>query len=99
MICLRCGYCCQYYYVVIVDDPELGPEPENLKAIGAKPPERCQHLRGENPGEHSCFIHDYPWYKDTPCAAHGQIEKSPDDECRMGRYILDKHNEKSQKAQ
>lgn len=76
--------------VVIVDDPELGIDPENLKSIGLKVPDRCQHLQGDRPGEHSCSVHHFPWYGETPCATHGQIEKSPDDECRMGRHILDK---------
>jgi len=77
--------------VVIVDDPEKGIDSENLKAVGfEKSPERCQHLQGDRPGEHSCAIHHYPWYKDTPCYSHGQIEKSPTDECRMGRYLLNK---------
>lgn len=84
--------------VVIVDDPELGIDPENLKSIGTKVPDRCPHLRGDRPGEHSCAVHNYPWYKDTPCASHGQIEKSPDTECRTGRYILDKENAKNKKT-
>jgi hypothetical protein len=91
MICLRCGYCCQNLCVVIVDDPEKGVDPENLKAIGFKGPERCQHLVGDKPGEYSCAVHDRKWYKETPCASHGQIERSPTDECRMGQYILKKH--------
>jgi hypothetical protein len=75
--------------VVIVDDPKLGIVEDNLKAVGFNGPERCQHLVGDKPGEYSCAVHDEPWYCETPCASHGQIERSPTDECRMGRYILD----------
>ena len=88
MICLRCGHCCENYWVVIVDDPSIGPELTNLKCIGQKGPERCQHLVGDTPGEFSCAVHDEPWYEETPCAGHGQIERSSKDECRMGRHIL-----------
>ena len=89
MKCLRCGYCCMTSMVVIVDDPEKGNVDGNLKGIGFNGPERCQHLVGDVPGEYSCSVHDRPWYKGTPCFSHGQIEQSPDDECRTGRYVLD----------
>ena len=90
MKCLRCGYCCQTLAVVIVVDPQKGIQEDNLTVIGENGRERCPHLRGECPGEFSCAIHNEPWYDETPCFSHGQIEKSPDTECRMGRYLLDK---------
>ena len=89
MICLRCGYCCQALHVVIVDDPEKGLKKDNLKAINCLK-ERCQHLRGDKPGEFSCAIHNKKWYKKTPCARHGQIERSEDTPCRMGEYTMKK---------
>ena len=49
----------------------------------------CKHLRGDNPGEYSCALHDYPWYKETPCYNFTQIGKESD-ECRTGRYMIDK---------
>jgi len=70
---------------VIVVDPELGPIEGNL--LGLDGSERCPHLRGDAP-PFSCAIHDYEWFPDTPCGRHGQIEKSPDDPCRMGDYQL-----------
>jgi len=85
--CLRCGRCCITHLVVIVDDPQLGPVEDNLKCRGGEGP--CQHLTGSGPGKYSCAIHDMPWYGETPCARHGQIERSPDDECRLGRWVLD----------
>lgn len=89
MRCLRCGYCCKQYMVMIVRNPEKGIAPGNIVAHtgGGKP---CRHLRGSGPGKYRCAIHDRPWYKDTPCFQHGQIEKSPDDPCRIGEYVLRK---------
>jgi len=72
--------------VVIVDDPDKGARRDNLKYHEGKG--RCQHLRGDKPGEYSCAIHDRKWYKFTPCFAHGQVERSPEDECRMGAYLM-----------
>lgn len=87
MICLRCGYCCHNYLVAIVDDPEKGLSEDNIIVHEGKGP--CKHLLGNKPGEYSCSVHDKEWYKETPCFSHGQIESSPDDECRLGRHILD----------
>lgn len=85
MRCLRCAHCCFTHSVVIVDDPALGPVEGNLIARGG---DRCQHLRGDTPGQFSCAIHDEPWYPETPCAQHGQIEYSPDDPCRLGVFVM-----------
>lgn len=89
MICLRCGHCCFQYAVVIVDDPAKGIVDTNLRTK-SEPGERCPHIRGDKPGEYSCAIHDKPWYCDTPCASHGQIERSPDTPCRLGEFLLEK---------
>ena len=75
-------------FVAIVDDPDRGPIADNLKCIGMHGPERCPHLRGDKPGEFSCSVHDKSWYPETPCFSHGQIERSPDEVCRMGEYLL-----------
>lgn len=85
--CLRCGYCCIQLTVIIVNDPDLGIIDENLIAIGTNGPERCPHLIGDGPGKYECAIHEYEFYKDTPCYRHKQIEHS-DSDCRMGKYIL-----------
>jgi len=91
MICLRCGYCCKNYLVTIVDDPSLGPVEGNLTVHeGDGTP--CKHLLGEGPGSYSCGVHDRDWYKETPCYSHGQIERG-NTNCRMGKYILEKHND------
>jgi hypothetical protein len=89
MKCLRCGYCCKHLCVIIVNDPKLGIQDGNLELHpGEGKP--CKHLIGNSPGNYSCAIHNEPWYKKTPCFSHGQIEQSPNDECRMGKYILSK---------
>lgn len=90
MICVRCGFCCTTYMVVIIDDPSLGPVENNLRGIGFNGPERCPHLVGDEPGSYSCAVHDQPWYPETPCASYGQIEHSEDKPCRIGTHILSK---------
>lgn len=72
---------------MIVDDPDKGIIEDNIIFHEGNGP--CKHLGGEKPGEYYCKVHDRPWYKDSPCFSHGQIERDPSDECRMGRYILD----------
>ena len=89
MICLRCGYCCHKFMVMIVDDPSKGIAHENIICHEGNGP--CKHLEGNSPGNYSCKIHSKRWYKKTPCYTHGQIESSPLSECRMGRFIIDKH--------
>lgn len=91
MICLKCGYCCQHLFVVIVDDPTKGISEDNLIVHGQNGEKNnCKHLKGDKPGEYSCALHDEEWYKETPCFQHGQIERSPDDLCRMGAHIMKK---------
>lgn len=87
MNCLRCGYCCIKYNVIIVDDPARGIAEDNVvhKPSGL----RCKHLQGNTPGQHSCAVHGEPWYAQTPCAEFSQIERGNTD-CRMGTYVLAK---------
>ena len=74
--------------MIIVDDPAKGIVEDNLiEHNGLK--SECKHLRGDKPGEYSCAVHDEPWYPETPCATHGQIEPSPETHCRMGAHIME----------
>jgi len=76
-----------YMMVAVVDDPEKGIDLDNFilyRGDGT----RCKHLVGNKVGEYSCAIHDYPWYKETPCAAHTQIEEDLSNPCRMGEYLV-----------
>lgn len=91
MVCLRCGYCCINSMVVII-------KPEYVEVADLKNEEHfmvkmdgieCPHLSW-NDRQAICALHNYPWYKKTPCYSHGQIEESKDCDCRMGRYLLDR---------
>lgn len=87
MICLRCGYCCTHYTVVIVVDPDLPLEGDNLRAINQLE-EPCPHLEKLTEG-YSCKIHDHPIYRETPCYRHEQIGRA-DEPCRIGQYEIGK---------
>jgi len=93
MKCLRCGNCCKTYLVMIIDKPELGLKEDNIICHKGNGP--CKHLIGNKPGEYSCAVHNYPWYKKTPCFDYGQIEQSKDNPCRVGAYILNKEKLKN----
>jgi hypothetical protein len=79
--CVRCGHCCTQYFTVIVVIPELGPRKDNIRSINMLE-ERCPHLEGDRPGEYSCRIHEYEWFKDTPCGQYNS------DGCTLGEYII-----------
>lgn len=83
MTCVRSGYCCIMYDVIIVDNPKKGIRKNNLihKPTGI----RCQHLKGKS-GEMICQIHEYPWYKRTPCFQYDQIGEHGS-LCRMGEFV------------
>jgi hypothetical protein len=89
MICLRCGYCCKKYFVAIVNDPSKGITDKNI--IIQTGDNRCKHLVGTEVGKYSCAIHDYTWYKETPCYQFDQVGKI-DAPCRIGVYQLSKVN-------
>ena len=84
MKCLRCGYCCVESCVVIVDDPAKGIITSNL--IAKDSGVGCKHLtfRGKTA---VCKLHNYKWYKETPCFKHKQIEMQ-NSNCRIGEYML-----------
>ena len=86
MICLRCGYCCIQYEVVIVNDPKKGIAEGNL--VAKETGKRCPHLSGDKPGSYGCTIHGEKWYEETPCFSYGQVERDKNSPCRMGEYVL-----------
>jgi hypothetical protein len=91
MICLRCGNCCKKLLVTIIDDPDKGITAENLTShIGDGSP--CKHLTGDKPGKYSCAIHDQPYYEQTPCFQHSQIESDPTQPCRIGTIWMKEWN-------
>jgi hypothetical protein len=85
MICLRCGYCCLKSLVVIVKDPAIGLQENNVECLDGSI--RCPHLKGNEPGKYKCAIHHYEWYQDTPCFQHGQYE-TKESNCRLGEHCL-----------
>ena len=98
MICLRCGYCCKQYMVMIISDPDKGFREDNVESHGGDGV-NCRHLEGSVPGHYTCKVHDRKWYKRTPCYSHGQIESSPDTPCRMGEFVIKRYNkEKNEKG-
>lgn len=85
MICLRCGYCCFMYDVVIVSDPNKTPNEHNIEF--KRNNQRCKHLVGNKTGEFFCAIHNKEWYDTTPCFQHTQFERK-NSNCRIGQNIL-----------
>lgn len=96
MKCLRCGYCCTSYDVVIVK-PEFVNDTFKVDSV-EKAKEVLMIKKGGDICPHfemievkaNCKIHHRKWYKETPCFSHGQIEQSINDHCRIGDYMLNK---------
>jgi len=90
MKCLRCGYCCCSYMMLVVK-PEVATEDfkmnkvteDDVLFINGSP---CPNLSWHGTTA-ICALHHYKWYKKTPCYSHGQIEESKDCVCRMGEYM------------
>lgn len=93
MVCLRCGLCCITHMVVIIK-PEVVKEKLKITSltehdfIVKESGVPCPFLIWKE-GKAFCTIHHYKWYKKLPCYSHGQIECSPEDPCRMGKYYRD----------
>lgn len=86
MKCLRCGYCCHFYLVTIVDDPMQGINKDNLVVHEGKGLP-CKHLEGKEIGKYKCKIHNKEWYKETPCFDFEQVGNEESD-CRIGEYVI-----------
>lgn len=86
MKCLRCGYCCIHYDVIIV---KPGYKRITKNSLIHKPSGQwCPHLVFTD-DKASCAIHEMPFYKRTPCFDFTQIEESLECECRIGAGIRD----------
>jgi len=94
MKCLHCGHCCLTYAIVVIKDPDKVPRETDDNIVLLDGTKRCPHLQGNKPGMYLCAIHDYPWFKDTPCGIYGQIENK-DSPCRIGAHILKKEVNKN----
>ena len=100
MICLNCGYCCIKSSVVIVKprkvDEHVNFEDERTFMF-KKSDRKCPHLKiDEDTSQTSCNIHHFDWYEKTPCFSHTQMEKSPDEKCRIGEYVAKQEDLRNQ---
>jgi hypothetical protein len=91
MKCLRCGYCCIMYDVIIIDPSsiieDIDFDKDDVKLVHKPGSSPCPHLKWKD-DKAICSIHHYKWYDQTPCFSHGQIESSKERECRLGSYML-----------
>jgi len=94
MICLRCGGCCLYLDILVVN-PDHIREDGSIDSINPasmifKPSgKKCPHLvfQADPPGEKAvCSIHHLPCYQGTPCQQFEQIGQA-DDICIMSAYF------------
>ena len=77
MKCLRCGYCCIAYDVIV----PLSKEEAAYKPNG----QLCWNLEF-NGEEAYCKIHEEDFFIDSPCDQFTQIEQG-ETNCRMGDYV------------
>jgi hypothetical protein len=68
MICLRSGHCCIESDVVVVVGDRLKMKPNGVA---------CPNLSIVD-HKATCLVHDEPWYRFTPCHAHGNPDIDPD---------------------
>jgi len=85
MICLRCGWCCQYLTVVLPDGTyKINGPCKFLKWKGDMAVCTIHGKRWKIVDDHG-NVHEGNW-DETPCGQHGQVE-SKNSSCRMGQYI------------
>lgn len=83
MICLRCGYCCMRYSVVLPDGDYYDGLGNGCKFLTWDGDQAVCTIHGHS------FIHGditYRW-EETPCGQFTQIDKNPTDVCRIGKGI------------
>ncbi|OPY51501.1 MAG: hypothetical protein A4E48_01556 [Methanosaeta sp. PtaU1.Bin060] len=90
MICLRCGNCCVYLDIAIIDPGSILPDgtidPDRSMAMIFKPAGvMCPHLLFDGKTA-VCTIHHLSCYRGTPCDQFEQI--GPEDSvCIMSGYF------------
>ena len=90
MICQRCGCCCVYLDVAIVNPTSIRHDgtvdPEDGDSVMFKPKgQPCPHLIYLE-GKAVCQIHELPIYRGTPCEQFEQLGRE-DDVCMMSCYF------------
>lgn len=90
MICLRCGKCCRYLDIFVINPRSILPDgtldPHDSESMVFKSAgDACPHLAYE--GDVAvCTIHHLPCYRGTPCQQFEQIGAA-DAVCVMGGYF------------
>lgn len=90
MICQRCGCCCVYLDVAIVNPTSIRldgtVDPEDIDSVMFKPKgQPCPHLIYLE-GRAVCKIHGLHIYRGTPCEQFEQFGRA-DDVCMMRSYF------------
>ena len=85
MKCVRCGYCCVAYDVILPDGSykENGRQCKYLTWDGDK---ACCSIHGQTT---ECGGYRHRW-SETPCGQHGQIERKKTDLCRIGVHLRER---------
>lgn len=91
MICKRCGCCCVYLDVAIVNPTSIRRDgtvdPDVSDSVTFKPKgQPCPHLIHLE-GKAVCKIHELSCYRETPCEQFEQPGRE-DDVCTMSCYFL-----------
>ena len=96
MICKRCGQCCFYLDIFIINPRSILPDgtlnPDDTEAMIFKPARKtCPHLVYEAEGEGKgkvavCTIHHLPCYRGSPCEQFEQMGQA-EDICMMFGYF------------
>lgn len=96
MICLRCGYCCIYYDVIL---PNGDHKPNNVECPYLKWKDHIAvctiHGKNWEIKEENGIVHKGVW-EETPCGQFSQIETNPNTPCRVGVHITKKQRSKKQ---
>lgn len=86
MHCLKCGYCCVWCGVAIIEGDRIKLKPGGVV---------CPHLefRADVNGAF-CKVHEETWFKSTPCYNYGNGEVDPDyshnRSCVYGNFTMER---------
>lgn len=92
MLCIKCAHCCYWfnnaivkpqYIDIIQTEADITEEKITIKYEKTF----CPYLIKEK-GQFSCTVHNYPWFKFTPCFKFIQIEEDDQTNCRIGDWYF-----------
>lgn len=93
MKCIRCGFCCVQFDVIIVKPEHVNDfDPDDFdqdhKLMHKKGGEICPHLKIDKENKiTTCTVHNKLWYPGTPCDTH-YVFGDPEKPCRVGEYCF-----------